>query len=248
MDETLLEGSISKARELQDAIERGKVIQFDLLKRQEQEWSLDEVRQRRADTERALQNFERAIKNREEDLERRISEYVDATKERQARELEDFVKYWQSEAVRRRYNRTSGELRNLRKQERLLFALRRLNDAEQVNKIAAQREKMEIDSAYRTMLKDYAESRQRIEERHEAELSVVEEVARRKKQEFECLVARLMRPWTARLKKLDIEEENTQDRDRLWNRKHHYDGNPIDQCLGVESWQPPALPRLPTPQ
>jgi hypothetical protein len=247
MEEALLQGSIAKAREIQEAIERGKAFQLELLKKQEQEATLNEMRERRSRTVRSLENFERALKSQEERVDRHIASYVETKKQRQVRELDDFVKHWQSEAVRRRYNRTSVELRNLRKQEKVLCALRRLGDAEQVNKIAAQRERVEVDAAYRAMTKDYVEMRGRLEDKQEEQRSVIADAAKRKKEVFECMSDRMRKPWAARMKKLDMEEESARDPQRLWNRKHRFEGDPIEQCLGVSPVKS-ALPQLSPPR
>jgi hypothetical protein len=76
MEEFLPQGSIAKARETQEAIDRGKALQLNLLKKLESEIAAGEVRQRRSQTVRSIQNVELAIKSQEDRLQRLILSYV----------------------------------------------------------------------------------------------------------------------------------------------------------------------------
>jgi hypothetical protein len=87
------------------------------------------------------------------------------------------------------------------------------------------------------MAKDYNESRQRIEEKHGAELSRVSEVARRKKEEFGHLAGRVMKPLNARIKKLDVDENSIKDPQKLWNRQGRFLGG-LEENLTVRPLRP----------
>jgi hypothetical protein len=236
--DAIANGSYARCRELQAVIERAKALRFDLLKKENQQCSALEVKIRRVQTQHSLQNLERVLKTREQMLDQRLAEYIDSTKNRQAQEFEQFTKKWQAEPIRRRYNRASGEYRNLKRQEVRLIQARRVEDAALVSREAAQRQKREVDSAYRAMEREYNESRQRIAEKHGVELSIASEVARRKREEFGCMADRMRKPWAARVKKLERVEESVQDPQRLWNRQRRFEGGVASVELVVRSARP----------
>jgi hypothetical protein len=218
-------------------VEQAKALRLELMKKQNQQCSVLEVKVRRVQTQRGFQSVQRAIKNKEKMLDQRLAQYIDSTKSRQARELEEFTKRWQSEPLQRRYNRTSSEYRHLKRQEKKCAQLRRVSDAEAVHREVLRRQKAEVDDHYRAMVRDYNESKQRIEEKHGAELSRVSDVAKRKKEEFGFIANRALKPWAARMKKLEVEEENRKDPERLWNRQRRFE-MALEDSLSVRSARP----------
>jgi hypothetical protein len=200
---------------------------------------LSQIHNKRSLTERGLQTWERDLKVREQQLDRRLSEYLDSTRERQNKELKAFTRLWQSDAMQRQYNRTSVRLRTLRRQEQLFARAMRLADAEEVGKMASVREKQETEESYRQMLRDYQDSRHRIEERHGAEMLMALDVAKRKKDEFGHFARKAMLPWSARLRKLDIDEESSTLRE---TRKVRRQSPKVETA--EERMQLPALPHM----
>jgi hypothetical protein len=225
--------SCLRAQELDDAIDHGRALQLEALKRQRQTTMLTQAQKKRAAAETHYQSFRDGLRRREQQLDCRLAEYIEATRARHARELEAFARHWQSDAVLRRYNRTSQALRDLWKQEQMFIKVKRFVDADEVGRLAVEREKTETEDSYRQMLSDFQVSKRRMEERHSVELWMAGEVARRKREEFDSFADRVTVPWSARLKKLEVEEENNKDPQRFWNRKGRFDPHPIEQFLGM---------------
>jgi hypothetical protein len=225
--------SCLRAQALDGAIDRGRAAQLEALKRQRQTAMLAQAQKKRVAAEANYQSFRDGLRRREQQLDCRLGEYIEATRARHAREMEAFARHWQSEGVLRRYNRTSQELRDLRKQEQMFIKVKRFVDADEVARLAVEREKAETDDSYRQMLYDFQVSKRRMEERHSVELWMASEVARRKREEFECFADRVTVPWSARLKKLEADEEGSRDPQRFWNRKGRFDPHPIEQFVGM---------------
>jgi hypothetical protein len=169
-----------------------------------------DVRQRRIQAELAFQNFEKALRERAEMLDRQIAASLGSKRVRQDQELTEFISAWKSEQMRRRYNRASKELKELRDQQNKMILFQRARDAEEVSRMVSEREKMEINAASNAMIRDYSESRTRIEQKHETQLEIAAQAAQRKREEFEYLAERMRQPWSARLRKLERAERESQ--------------------------------------
>jgi hypothetical protein len=225
--------SCLRAQELDDAICRGRSAQLEALKKQRQMTMLAQAQRKRVVAETNFQSFRERLRQRKQQLDCRLGECIEATRERHAREMEALVRYWQSDAVLRRYNRTSQELRDLRKQEQMFIQAKRFIDADEIGRLAVDREQSETEDSYRQMLHDFQVSKRRMEERHRVELWMVGEVARGKREEFDCFADRVTVPWSARFRKLEIEEESSRDPQKLWNRKGRFGPHPMEQFLGM---------------
>lgn len=233
-DELMLNGSFTKSLEVEKAINQAKDAQLQSMKKQSHEQFLSEIQKKRMEAENHYNQVKNDMKAKEIILNQRSREYLANTKKRHDKEMTDHDEHWRSEAVQRRYNRTSQELRSLRLQQQLLMRAKRFGEAEEVAKIAKAKERAECRESYKAMVKDFMESRRKVEMKHKEEMNIAIETVNRKKQEFQYFLNNMMKPYTTRMKNLENEhEEYAKESERVWNRKHRNEGNLVEQYVGV---------------
>ena len=234
-DEMMADGAFIASMKVQRAIDQAKEAQLKSLKKQSQQSYLGEIHQKQASTRTSLNQLKMDMREKEILMNQKSQDYIEQMRKRHERELEEHENYWRSEVMLRRYNRTSQALRTLRLQQQLLMRDKRFAEAEEVAKIAKAKEKMECQESYRLMLKDYNESKRKIESKHKEEMSIALDKVQRRKQEFKCLLDNMIRPYTTRIRILENEEVEGQDTDRIWNRRHRNEGNPVEKYVGVRT-------------
>lgn len=226
-DALVMSGNFMESLRLQRAVDRAKDVHLKSMKKDAQTKYLNEIIQKRAGVEQAYDKCMDRIRRDEEELERRGDEYAKTVKARQAKEIEDHDVLWQSEAVRRRYNRTSNELRRMRLQQERLMKARRYDEAEEIAKMAAVRERDECQESYRLMVRDYQLSRQQLEARHGADMDDVDSRIEMRRREFDYTTGKATKRYSVRMDCLKNEEESGQDSERIWNRRGRHRSNQV---------------------
>ena len=234
-DEMMIGGDFFESIHVQKAIDQAKEAQLKSMKKQSQQNYLGEIHQKQASTRMSLDKLKMDMREKEILMNQKSQDYIAQMKQKHERELEEHDNYWRSEVMLRRYNRTSQTLRTMRLQIQLLMRDKRFAEAEEVAKLAKARERMECQESYRLMLKDYNESKRKIESRHKEEMGIALDKVQRRRQEFKCFFDNMVRPYTTRIRILENEEVEGQDSERIWNRKHRNEGNLVEKYVGIRS-------------
>jgi hypothetical protein len=159
----------------------------------------------------ALRELDFELTVRKQVLDEENAQYLDRKKEQLAKLMEDHNQYWTSEAVRRRYNRTSKGLRNLRQQQILLERTNRVEDAEEVRNMADLLEKKECEECYRLMVSDFAQSRKKMESKIAEDLALAQRVVQRRTDEFRYFANQKAVPFANRRDSLAKKMESEKD-------------------------------------
>lgn len=92
---------------------------------------------------------------------------------KQQDELDRLREEWRTENKSRKYNRTSGQLKSMRRQAILLLNDHRYNEMKMVEKMADAQEAKERDEHYRSMNAEYIYAQQLLEQKHQREIEVL---------------------------------------------------------------------------
>ena len=140
--------------------------------------------------------------------------------ERQEAELEQLREQWRQPEKERAFNRTSGQLRALRKQAILLLNDHRYSEMRQVQKLADKQEAYETDQNYRLMEAHYMYAQQLLARKHEAELETLLHAQDVKLSEHECKAKIAMLHAQRRVNNRKNELDDAKDPQKVWNLFH----------------------------
>ena len=166
-----------------------------------------------------------------EDKSRQIEMRLDETYEKQKQELleQQALDYqqlddeWKSEARRRRYNRSSQQLRNLRVQIILLQNQYRFEEMKELEKRANMIEETETELNARLMESDYSQALKNLQTRHREALRILYRTYKNKKMEFISSRNSDLAVLKNKVKKLEIMVQDTSDPQKVWNHYHRFD-------------------------
>lgn len=136
---------------------------------------------------------------------------VTRLEKKQKKEIENFDNQWTSIDKQRMYNKTSDELKNLRRQEDLYLEQKLYQDSVSAKKRADKIEKVEIQNAIQQMSFDYQTALVPIKLQHEQEMKTLLKAQEDEERIFENTKKSEMNTILARIKKIDIELENLND-------------------------------------
>lgn len=184
------------------------------------------IQQRLAQAKTELKDLERQIAAQERNMNIKLKRQTMHLQAKQNEEVEDFIKEWESPEHQRRYNRSSPFLRDLRAQEKLLLNDHRYDEMRSVKRRADDIEQKEIDSNYRRMEADFAESFKFLQKKQKMEREKTERAQQAKRCEYESAKKFDLSVLERRIIKLKMEMETVKDGDRYWNLHHRNDGDP----------------------
>jgi hypothetical protein len=166
-------------------------------------------------------------------MEAKFKQQLETLKEKQEREDDEHDMLWKIEPKIRRFNRTSQKVRILRIQQRLLMALRRLEEADQVRRLADDVVRADTVERHFQMNAQYQVSRALLEKKHDEEVDTFAQAWKTRRGEFVFLKETLARRFAHRFNNLRAETESARDPEKVWARKHRFDGDQLVNRAGA---------------
>lgn len=169
-----------------------------------------------ADLKAQFQLEEERLREEHEEKQRELLE-------RQEQEFEQLREQWRQPEKERAFNRTSGQLRALRKQAILLLNDHRYSEMRQVQKLADKQEAFETDQNYRLMEAHYMHAQQLLAKKHEGEIATLVHAQDVRLSEHECKAKIEMLHAQRRVNNLKNELADARDPQKVWNLFHRND-------------------------
>jgi hypothetical protein len=223
----MVSGHFSEAFRIQTAGEGARTQMLDSLKRRCQRELQEEISAREQRSRAEYEQFQREMRRREQEMEAKFTEQAEVLWQRQGRELEAHDDAWKVEPKLRQYNRASQQLRILRIQQRLLVATKRYEEAGQVCGIADRLARADAAERHYRMSNDYHASKELLERKHEEEIDTFQVTCGTRRGEFAFLRETLGRRFANRLSNLQTEALSARDPEKVWVRKHRFDGGDV---------------------
>lgn len=165
----------------------------------------------------------RTIASQEAEMRRQFAAQLDALHKKHAKETAAFDSSWTQPEKERGYNRTSGSLKELRRQAALLLKDRRFQESKKVDMIADNLEKEEVIRSCLRMEADYglqAEILLALQQREEEELLRKQKV---REGEYEAAKKFELDAAKRRIHNLETERQGKSDPDKVWALYHRND-------------------------
>lgn len=167
------------------------------------------------------------IQEQAKQQERNMYAQLDAEKqhvcERHTREINELTREWESPEKARRYNRTSGHLRQLRSQAVKLLNAHRYDEAKIVEKRANELEMKESMEMQRKMEVDFSNALMALQQKHQLEIEVIDRAQAIKLKEHAAAKDFDLGIAANKIAKLEHEVEGSADGERVWNLYHRND-------------------------
>jgi hypothetical protein len=232
-DEALKNGQVNESLKAQQAIDLARGQMMDALKKKSQQEVTEDLGARERESKQEYEKFQQEMREKEKDLEAMLNEQQQDLIQRQHREIEEHDALWKVEPKLRQFNRSSQRLRILRMQQQLLFAAKRFDEAGRVRAIADRLMEADAVQRHEQLNREYAESRALLDKKHQEELDTFQQACQTRRGEFIFEKETQTRRFQHRFSLLRAENDAAKDADRLWIRKHRYDGDQIVNLCGV---------------
>jgi hypothetical protein len=243
-DQAATEGLITESVKAQDAVDAARAQMMASIKRKTQQELQENISSRERDSREEYQQFMKDMKQREQAMEAKFEQQMVTLKERQEREDEEHDTLWKVEPKIRRFNRSSQKMRILRIQQRLLLAFRRYDEAEQVRRLAEDVLRADTVERHFQMNAQYQVSRALLEKKHDEEVDTFAKAWQTRRGEFTFLKETLARRFTHRFNNLRVETESARDPEKVWVRKHRFDGDQLVSLVGASHRRPIISKRI----
>ena len=159
----------------------------------------------------------------EQTLQEQLKSEREQLAERQAAEVEEVTAEWDKPEKARRYNRSSNMLRQLRTQAILLLNSHRYEEMRQVEKRADALQAREERQMQERMETDFENVILALQEKHRAEIDVLERAQAVRTQELRAASEAEIRVARNRIAKLENEIRGSTDSEKVWNLYHRND-------------------------
>lgn len=205
------------ARELNDAIKYVSEYQKKEMKLQAQQDAVVEWEEQANQFQEKFYQYDQETERLKEELNKRIEKQRNEIDKRHATEIIQFQRLWNSPAKTRIYNRPSGRLAFLKKQQNMLLIQCRFRDAEEVAKQIESLKKLEEDESHRLMLHDFDEAYSKLKTKQSSEIKHFNEEADLQRKNLTQRRERIRVGYINRQKKLLVKKELVNDSEKLWN-------------------------------
>lgn len=213
-------GSGQNVEKADAAFRRVKEMHDIRVKTDAQEARQNELSERMEYAKKELHNLEETISIQEKNMNYELSRQVQELEEKHRQEIEALTDEWESPAVRRRYNRTSQHLRELRIQEIKLLNAHRYDEMNIVKREADALEAKEREETQRKLEQDYETRLQCLRTKQEEEMAKLIHIQDIQKDKYEVAKVHDLRIAHQRIKNLDLEVEVAKDPEKVWTRFH----------------------------
>jgi hypothetical protein len=214
------------------AVEVARAQLMDSLNRQGQERRHAEVLARSTCSRTEVEEFQRMMAQREQQLESRLREQVQQLREKQSKEMAEQEAQLMLEPKQRLFSRTSQKGRVLRLQRQMLMSSHKSDSSAQASTIGdrlAQTEGAELNAASSTGVEA---ARAQLEQKHKDEMDDLLQACDVRRGEFRFLKETLARRFTNRSSTFKPDDQNGTEPERLWTRSSRKDS---DSATGLTS-------------
>ena len=213
------EGKFQQAEQTETAIERARKLLLDAMKSelQSEEMTVLDLRSGHISTDFNI--YSHCTEAKEEELDEKLEFAIECLKKKHERELKDHQEKWDSEQKKRLFNKTSPELRELRKQQERLLKARRFEEANNIGKEADLMYQKEVKENSEKHLAAFLESRNLLLKRQEDELRNLQNKNEMKKTMFRHSIETEKDKFKNREKVINYRKIVTSDKEKLWNTK-----------------------------
>jgi hypothetical protein len=232
-DQALVDGLTMESVKAQNAVNAARAQMMNSLKRKTQQELQEDIIMRERESRQEYEQFVMDMKQREQAMEAKFKQQLETLKEKQEREDDEHDMLWKIEPKLRRFNRSSQKVRILRIQQRLLMALRRFEEADQVRRLADDVVRADTVERHFQMNAQYQVSRALLEKKHDEEVDTFAKAWKTKRGELVFLRETLARRFTHRFNNLRAETESAKDPEKVWVRKHRFDGDQLMNLAGA---------------
>lgn len=175
-----------------------------------------EYKLRLSKAKKELMEFQEHAKRLEEQLKKDLEEQDKQLLEKQQKEIEAYDERWNSEEMLRRYNRTSGTLRNMKTQAIHLLNSHRYEEMRIVDKQANNLAESEAMRSHQAMEADYANGYMLLMKKHDSEKQQLKESQERRRKVFESAKEIDEGVVKAKIKKLETSLEDASNSNRIY--------------------------------
>ena len=220
-DEMILNNMLDESEMANEAAERMAEMQNRSMKATFQQSQRADIEER---LEHARQDYKSMLamcKEQERQYLEMLEDQIADMKERHSEDIAALEEEWRSPAKLRMYNRTSGQLRNMRTQQIKLLNAHRYEEMRILERTANELEKRETRAMQRQMVDDYATVLEAMKERQAAEIRQAESVNEQRIETLRKQTKKSLDVLMKRIVKLERALGLTDNCDVIWNIKRH---------------------------
>lgn len=215
-NDLMASGRLRESLSIQKSIDNTKSAVLTAQKLEAKDRYLEDIQAKRKAAKEDYDLLTKEIDTAEKEFSLKCNESIAALQDKQQKELDAYDEEWKNEAKYRQYNRLSSKLRAMKHQADLLIRAMRLDEADQVVKLAEQQEKIETQANSQLMLNDFIAGRRKLEDRQFQEMETLKRALEGKRSEMRSFFEKKKIILENRFKYLDNEEKQGQDPEHCW--------------------------------
>lgn len=177
----------------------------------EKEKIQDEIKERLKSAKTEKRELMKMISNQEKNMDIIFTEEENKLIKKHDKQIQEFNEFWESEEKQRTYNKTSDELRLLRRQADLLLMDKQYQQSIQCQKRADELEAAEIRNRTLAMSNDYGESLRKLQEKQNKEMKTLTVRQKMKRTEYCAAKNEEIAKANSKIAKIQLELEKSND-------------------------------------
>ncbi|KAI5525311.1 hypothetical protein TVAGG3_0263690 [Trichomonas vaginalis G3] len=215
-NELMASGRLRESLAIQRSIDYAKSAVLTAQKQEAKEQYLEDIKEKRRVAQEDYNTLMKEIDLAEKEFSLKCDESIQRLSDEQQKNLDQYDEEWKDESKYRQYNRLSSKLRAMKHQVDLLIRARRLDEADQVARLAEQQEKIETQANSQLMLQDFLNGRRKLEDKQMQEMETLKLSLEGKRAEMRKYYDKKRNVLENRFKFLDNEEKAGQDPEHCW--------------------------------
>ncbi|EAY21603.1 hypothetical protein TVAG_013680 [Trichomonas vaginalis G3] len=160
-----------------------------------------------------------SIKNKLQELNIKLDNQRQVIEKKHEKEIKQLDADWKSESRKRRYAHTSVKLRELRRQESILFQQRKMDEYQRVKSMADELEINETENAVNRWESDYNSARTLLLQKQKNEIETFEQSADTKRQVILHSFEKQNDLISRKKRAIEIQNMNTKEQIRSWEKR-----------------------------
>ena len=212
-------GKFRDAENAEIAIRKARELLLDAMKTEVQNQELADISIRTGHTTTDLSICSHFIEAKEEELDNKLENAMNAMLKRHEDELRELDEQWDSDTKRRLFNKTSPQLRELRNQQKRLIKAKKFEEADELSRIADAMHKHEQEVNGKKLLLAYNEAKRSLLKKQNEEKDLLEKKISLKKTVFQHTAEVQKESLKNRERVLNIRKVTASDKEALWRQK-----------------------------